>query len=275
MGTWGATAWFGHFNEQRLKSTWHVFEGEYSSAWVCTSFSLFILQMNGKFSGCDSCFHIISAPMAWWTTKSASQWRPKSISCHSDNSLNDFKRVWMTYPIDFHWYQGEFTTFSNKNDIIQIFWTEVTVIIFVVLPRFSLIQRINIRKRRDSFIIGLVIAICTFLLILYAFNWAFGSNKSIIFVFVTQRWFQFIIKLPVMYMGYVLHSYWKKKYEKCILCGREEAIVYTFIASNKIYHSLLIKNRIFAYYLSWNHCHKSYWRHWSWCLMPTVVLMIN
>lgn len=34
----------------------------------------------------------------------------------------------------------------------------------------SLVQRINIRKRRDSFILGLVIAICTFLLILYAFN---------------------------------------------------------------------------------------------------------
>ncbi|XP_031626013.1 Golgi SNAP receptor complex member 1 [Contarinia nasturtii] len=34
----------------------------------------------------------------------------------------------------------------------------------------SLIQKINIRKRRDSFILGIVMAICTFLLILYAFN---------------------------------------------------------------------------------------------------------
>lgn len=34
----------------------------------------------------------------------------------------------------------------------------------------SLLQRINIRKRRDSIILGVVIAVCTILLILYAFG---------------------------------------------------------------------------------------------------------
>ncbi|XP_059621305.1 Golgi SNAP receptor complex member 1 [Phlebotomus argentipes] len=34
----------------------------------------------------------------------------------------------------------------------------------------SLIQRINMKKRRDSLIVGGVIAVCTFLLILYAFH---------------------------------------------------------------------------------------------------------
>ncbi|KAI4455198.1 gos-28 snare- related [Holotrichia oblita] len=34
----------------------------------------------------------------------------------------------------------------------------------------SLMQRINIRKRRDSIIIGLVIAVCTFLMLLYIFH---------------------------------------------------------------------------------------------------------
>lgn len=35
----------------------------------------------------------------------------------------------------------------------------------------SLIYRINARKRRDSLIVGLVVAVCTFLLLLYAFHW--------------------------------------------------------------------------------------------------------
>ncbi|XP_026333098.1 Golgi SNAP receptor complex member 1 [Hyposmocoma kahamanoa] len=34
----------------------------------------------------------------------------------------------------------------------------------------SLIYRINARKRRDSLIVGLVVAVCTFLLLLYAFH---------------------------------------------------------------------------------------------------------
>lgn len=34
----------------------------------------------------------------------------------------------------------------------------------------SLVQRINIRKRRDSLILGAVIGVCTILLILYAFH---------------------------------------------------------------------------------------------------------
>ncbi|XP_026488594.1 Golgi SNAP receptor complex member 1 [Vanessa tameamea] len=34
----------------------------------------------------------------------------------------------------------------------------------------SLIYRINARKRRDSLIIGIVVAVCTFLLLLYAFH---------------------------------------------------------------------------------------------------------
>lgn len=36
----------------------------------------------------------------------------------------------------------------------------------------SLIQRINIRKRRDTLIIGGVVAVCIILLLLYAFRWA-------------------------------------------------------------------------------------------------------
>lgn len=35
----------------------------------------------------------------------------------------------------------------------------------------SLLQRINIRKRRDSIILGLIIGFCTFLMLLYAFHW--------------------------------------------------------------------------------------------------------
>lgn len=35
----------------------------------------------------------------------------------------------------------------------------------------SLIQRINLRKRRDSLILGSVIGVCTILLLLYAFHW--------------------------------------------------------------------------------------------------------
>lgn len=34
----------------------------------------------------------------------------------------------------------------------------------------SLLQRINLRKRRDSVILGLVIGVCTFLMLLYAFH---------------------------------------------------------------------------------------------------------
>ncbi|KAK0167259.1 hypothetical protein PV327_004683 [Microctonus hyperodae] len=34
----------------------------------------------------------------------------------------------------------------------------------------SLLQRINLRKRRDSLILGLVIGFCTFLMLLYAFH---------------------------------------------------------------------------------------------------------
>ncbi|KAF5285227.1 hypothetical protein FQR65_LT13342 [Abscondita terminalis] len=34
----------------------------------------------------------------------------------------------------------------------------------------SLVQRINLRKRRDSVIVGIVVAICTLLLLLYAFH---------------------------------------------------------------------------------------------------------
>lgn len=34
----------------------------------------------------------------------------------------------------------------------------------------SLIQRINLRKRRDSIILGLVVAVCTFLILLYMFR---------------------------------------------------------------------------------------------------------
>jgi Golgi SNAP receptor complex protein 1 len=33
----------------------------------------------------------------------------------------------------------------------------------------NLIQKINLRKRRDSIILGLVVGLCTFLLIYYAF----------------------------------------------------------------------------------------------------------
>lgn len=35
----------------------------------------------------------------------------------------------------------------------------------------SLIQRINLRKRRDSLILGGVVGVCTILLLLYAFHW--------------------------------------------------------------------------------------------------------
>lgn len=38
-------------------------------------------------------------------------------------------------------------------------------------PRInSLVQRINIKKRRDSLILGLVIVACTILMLLYAFH---------------------------------------------------------------------------------------------------------
>lgn len=34
----------------------------------------------------------------------------------------------------------------------------------------SLLQRINLRKRRDSLILGVIIGFCTFLMLLYAFH---------------------------------------------------------------------------------------------------------
>lgn len=34
----------------------------------------------------------------------------------------------------------------------------------------SLLQRINIRKRRDSLVLGLVVGVCTFLLLMYTFR---------------------------------------------------------------------------------------------------------
>lgn len=34
----------------------------------------------------------------------------------------------------------------------------------------SLVQRINLRKRRDSLILGLIVGFCTFLMLLYAFH---------------------------------------------------------------------------------------------------------
>lgn len=34
----------------------------------------------------------------------------------------------------------------------------------------SLVQKISIRKRRDSLILGLIIALCTFLILLYSFR---------------------------------------------------------------------------------------------------------
>jgi Golgi SNAP receptor complex protein 1 len=34
----------------------------------------------------------------------------------------------------------------------------------------SLVQRINLRKRRDSLIIGVLVAVCTFLMLLYLFH---------------------------------------------------------------------------------------------------------
>lgn len=42
----------------------------------------------------------------------------------------------------------------------------------------SLIQRINLRKRRDSLILGGVIGVCTILLLLYAFHWWDISRDS-------------------------------------------------------------------------------------------------
>lgn len=42
----------------------------------------------------------------------------------------------------------------------------------------NLIQRINLRKRRDSLILGGVIGICTILLLLYAFHWRTFSLDS-------------------------------------------------------------------------------------------------
>lgn len=34
----------------------------------------------------------------------------------------------------------------------------------------SLVQRINLRKKRDSIIVGLIVALCTFLMLLYIFR---------------------------------------------------------------------------------------------------------
>lgn len=42
----------------------------------------------------------------------------------------------------------------------------------------SLIQKINLRKRRDSLILGVVIGVCTILLLLYTFHWSSFELRS-------------------------------------------------------------------------------------------------
>lgn len=56
-------------------------------------------------------------------------------------------------------------------------------LIYTLSDRFpainNLIQRINLRKRRDSLILGAVIGVCTILLLLYAFHWNSSPVKSL------------------------------------------------------------------------------------------------
>lgn len=47
----------------------------------------------------------------------------------------------------------------------------------------NLIQRINLRKRRDSLILGGVIGVCTIILLLYAFHWWTGTLTDFLGVF--------------------------------------------------------------------------------------------
>lgn len=61
---------------------------------------------------------------------------------HLTNQRQAFKRL-----------QTRFNDISNRFPIIN-----------------SLMQRINLRKRRDSIILGLVVGVCTFLMLLYAFH---------------------------------------------------------------------------------------------------------
>lgn len=53
----------------------------------------------------------------------------------------------------------------------------------------SLIYRINARKRRDSLIIGLVVAVCTFLLLLYAFHWVTDWVDILRPYYITCLWY--------------------------------------------------------------------------------------
>lgn len=77
--------------------------------------------------------------------------------------LNDMSN---RFPLISRWHSNEFSYETINRKIMQKNSHSF----------FSLIQKINIRKRRDSFILGLVMAICTFLLILYAFNWISDGN---------------------------------------------------------------------------------------------------
>lgn len=61
---------------------------------------------------------------------------------HLANQRQTFKRL-----------QTRFNDISNKYPLIN-----------------SLINRVNIRKRRDSFIIGLVVFFCTLMVLFYAFS---------------------------------------------------------------------------------------------------------
>lgn len=61
---------------------------------------------------------------------------------HLQSQRQTFKRL-----------QTRFNDMSNKYPVIN-----------------SLIQRINLRKRRDSIILGFVISLCTFLILLYMFH---------------------------------------------------------------------------------------------------------
>ena len=61
--------------------------------------------------------------------------------------------------------------------------TQLRPLTFSIPDRFpllnSLIQRINLRKRRDSLIIGGVIAVCIVLLLWYAFRWIWTWDIAI------------------------------------------------------------------------------------------------
>lgn len=94
----------------------------------------------------------------------------------------------------------------------------------------SLVQRVNLRKRRDSIILGLVIGFCTFLMLLYTFHWTFSNQSNFKHFFLRKRAMDAILQCDKLVIDAVVvwrfqfkFRFDRKKYKIDVYCGVENA----------------------------------------------------